>query len=110
MGSLAASQDNDSKAAFLFIENFNAHHLEWLSSLSPTDYHGLRSLDFSSEAGCEQLIDRPTHISGNLLDLIFSDTPGIVACNDDTSTRMSDHSYVFAVIKTEQPVTDVTFS
>ena len=108
--SLAAIQENDNKAAFLFVGDFNAHHREWLSSVSPTDCHGLRALDFTSEAGCEQLIHGPTHRSGNCLDLIFSDTPGIVTCNIANPIGTSDHSYVSAVIKTEQPVPDVTFS
>ena len=108
--SLAAIQESDNKAAFLFVGDFNAHHREWLSSVSPTDCHGLRALDFTSEAGCEQLIHGPTHRSGNCLDLIFSDTPGIVTCNIANPIGTSDHSYVSAVIKTEQPVPNVTFS
>ena len=101
LGSLTDIQDDDSKAVFLFIGDFNDHHMKWLSSVSFTDYHGLRALDFSSEAGCEQLIDRPTHISGNRLDLIFSDTPGVVTYNVGTPIATLDYSYVSAVIKTE---------
>ena len=51
--SMAAIQENDRKASFVFIGDFNAHHNERLNSLSQTDCHGLRTLDFSSEPGCD---------------------------------------------------------
>ena len=41
---------------------------------------------------------------------MFSDTTGIATCNVGTPVGTSDHSNVSAVIKTEQPVPDVTFS
>ena len=65
------------------------------------------STDFSSEAGCEQLIHKPTHRSGNCLILICTDAPGGVVCNVGTPIGTSDHSYV---VRTEQAVLDVTFS
>ena len=71
--SMAAVQESDRKETFLFVGD--AHHRVWyrvwLSSVSPTNDNGLIVLDFSSEVGCEQLIHRPTHRSGNLL-LCFS--------------------------------------
>ena len=81
LNSMAVIQENDRKAAFLFVGDFNAHHREWLNSVSPTDCHGRRALDFSTESGCDQLIHRSTHISGNILDLIFTDVPGVVSSN-----------------------------
>ena len=63
---MAVIQENDRKAAFLFVGDFNAHHREWLNSVSPTDCHGRRALDFSTESGCDQLIHRSTHRSGNI--------------------------------------------
>ena len=108
--SMAAIQNSDRKAAFVFVGDFNAHHREWLSSVSPTNCHGLKAFDFSSEAGCEQLIHKPTHRSGNCLDLVFTDVPGVVACNVGTPIGTSDHSYVSLAIKTEQAVPDVSFS
>ena len=59
---MAILQENDVKASFVFIGDFNAHHREWLNSVSPTDIHGLRALDFSSESGCEQIIRKPTQV------------------------------------------------
>ena len=49
--SMTAIQENDRKASFVFIGDSNAHHKEWLNSISQTDCHGLRALDFSSELG-----------------------------------------------------------
>ena len=48
---------------------------EWLNSVSNTDCHGLRALDFSSESGCDQINHNSAHRSGNCLELIFTDTP-----------------------------------
>ena len=76
--SMAAIQENDRKASFAFIGDFNAHHKEFLNSISQTDCHSLRALDFSSESGCDQIIHNPTHRSGSCLDLIFTDTPGVL--------------------------------
>ena len=49
--SMAAIQENARKDSFVFIGDFNAHHREWLNSISQTDCHGLRALNFSSESG-----------------------------------------------------------
>ena len=98
------------KAAFLFVGDFNAHHTEWLNSVSPTDCHRLRTIDFSTESGCDQLIQRPTHRSGNTLDLIFTDVLGVVTSNVGIPIGTSDHSFVSAVIRTEQVVPEVCSS
>ena len=108
--SMASIQENDRKAAFLFVGDFNAHHREWLNSVSPTDRHGLRALDFSTESGCEQLIQRPTHRSGNTLDLIFTDVPGVVTSNVGSPIGTSDHAFISAIIRTEQDVPEVSSS
>ena len=108
--SMAAIQENDRKASFVFIGDCNAHHKEWLNTISQTDCHGLRALDFSSESGCDQIIHNPTHRLGNCLDLIFTDTSGVVAGNVGSPIRASDHCYVSAIIKTDHAVPDIPFS
>ena len=108
--SMAAIQESDRKASFVFIGDSNAHHKEWLNSITQTDCHGLRALDFSSESGCAQIIHNPTHRSGNCLDLIFIDTPGVVTGNVGSPIGTSDHCYVSAIIKTEHTVPDISFS
>ena len=107
---MATIQESDIKASFVFVGDFNAHHREWLNSVSPTDGHGLRALDFSSESGCEQIIHKSTHRSGNCLDLLFTDSPGVVAAVVGTPIGTSDHSVISATIKIEQSVPDVSFS
>ena len=77
---MAAIQENDRKASFVFVD-FNAHHKEWLNFVSNTGSHGLRALDFSSESECDQIIHNSTRRSGNCLDFIFTNTPGVVAGN-----------------------------
>ena len=104
---MASIQENDRKAAFLFVGDFNAHHREWLNSVSLTDCHRLRGIGLSTESGCYQLIQRPTHRSGNTLDLIFTDVPGVVTTNVGICIGTSDHSFVSAIIRTEQVVREV---
>ena len=103
--SMAAIQENDRKASCVFIGDFNAHHKEWLNSISQTDCHGLRALDFS-ESGCDQIIHNPTHRSGNSLDLMFTDTPGAVAGNVGSPIGTSDHCHVSPIVKTEKEYND----
>ena len=110
LNSMAAIQSNDRKAAFLFLGDFNAHHREWLNSVSPTDCHGLRALDFATESGCDQLIRSSTHLSGNPLDLIFTDVPGVVSSNIGNPIGTSDHDFVSAIIRTEQAVPEISSS
>ena len=48
--SMAAIQENDRKPSLVFNGDFNAHHKEWLNSISQADCHGLRALALSSES------------------------------------------------------------
>ncbi len=66
-------QDDDQKAAFVFIGDFNAHHREWLKSISPTDSYSRAALDFGNVSGCSQLVAGPMHLAGNRLDLVLTD-------------------------------------
>ena len=49
--SMVSIQQNDRKATFLFVGDFNAHHRECLSPASPTDCLELKVNDFSTESG-----------------------------------------------------------
>ena len=103
-------QENDVKASCVFIGDFKVHHREWLNPVSPTDGHGLRALDFFSESSYGQIIHKPTYRSGNCLDLLFTDSPGVVSASVGTLIGTSDHSAICATIKTEQAVQDGSFS
>ncbi len=60
---MSVIQDDDRKAAFVFVGDFNAHHREWLESVSPTDSHGRAALHFANVSGCSQLVAGPTHLA-----------------------------------------------
>ena len=83
--SMVAIQENDGRASFVFIGDFDAHHREWLNSISQTDCHGCKSNNFSSGLGCDKIIHDPTLRSGKCLDLISRDTPGVVTGNVGSS-------------------------
>ncbi len=70
---MAMIQDDDRKAAFVFVGDYNAHHREWLESVSPNDSHGRAALDFANVSGCSQLVVGPMHLAGNRLDLVLTD-------------------------------------
>ena len=110
LSSMASIQQNDVRSSFLFLGDFNAHHREWLNSISPTNCHGLSAYDFSSVSGCDQLVDEPTHVSGNCLDLIFTDVPGVVTSCVGSPIGTSDHSYISATVRTRQLVPDISIS
>ena len=65
--------------------------IERLNSIPQTDCHGLKALDFSPESECDQIIHNSTHRSGNCLEFIFTDTPGIVAGNVSNPATTFDH-------------------
>ena len=88
----------------VFVGDINAHHSEWLESVSPTDRHGRDALDFCNLSGCEQLVSSPTHIAGNRLDLVMTDVPDIVDVVVGTPLGTSDHCFVSCVLRVEQSV------
>ena len=99
---MSTIQENDRKASFVYVGNFNAHHREWLNFLSPAN--------FSTESGREQVIHKPTHRSGNTLDLTFTYAPTIVASNVGSPTGTSSPCFVSAYIKIEQAISDESSS
>ena len=94
----------DDKAIFLFVGDENAHHSEWLESVSPTDRHGRDAHDFYNLSGYEQLVCCPTHIAGNRLDLVITDVPEIVGVFFGTPQGTSDHCFVGCVLRVEHSV------
>ena len=110
LNKMAAVQEADPKACFVFVGDYNAHHTEWLNSVTATDHHGIAALDFSNLSGCEQLISEPTHQSGNRLDLVLTDVSGIVACGVGSPIGSSDHSLIKINVELDQVVPDVRFT
>ena len=94
----------DYKAIFVFVGDANAHHPEWLESVSPTDQTGRDVLDFCKLSGCEQLVRCPTHIAGNRLEFVMADVPVILAVFVGTPLGTSDYCCVGFVLWVEQSV------
>jgi len=103
-------QENDIKSCFIFIGDFNAHHRDWLNSVSPTDRHGISALDFADVVGCEQLVRGATHRSGNLLDLLLTDVRGVVDVDSIAPIGSSDHCSLACKIQLDFPMPDFTLT
>jgi hypothetical protein len=89
---ISVVQLSDHKARFVITGDCNAHHSEWLNSRSPTNASGRAALDFHNTSSLDQIIDFPTHVLGNTLDLLFTDVSGIVSASDFCPIGSSDHS------------------
>ena len=106
--SMTLLQERDRKACFIVVGDFNVHHREWLNSRSPTDRHGIAALDFVNETGCTQLVAEPTHISGNCLDLLITDVPGVCSVSVGSQIGSSDHFAVSTKVQLNSPIPDYT--
>ena len=103
-------QEEDRKSCFIFIGDLNAHHRDWLDSVSPTDQHGIAALDFADITGCEQLVTGATHASGNCLDLLLTDVGGVVEVQTTSPIGSSDHRGLCCRIQLDFPLPDFTIS
>ena len=110
LNSMAAIQEMDVKSSFIFVGDLNAHHREWLGSISATDAHGQAALNFNNLSGCEQLVRHSTHSSGNCLDLLLTDVPALVDVTVVPPFGTSDHSALSFKIQNSFSVPDVTIS
>ena len=80
----------------------------WLA-FSTIDSHGRSAYEFCFSSGCNQLIDEPTHISGNSLDLVFSDMPSLVSSSVGAFIGSSDHCHLNIKIEVNQHIPNCTF-
>ena len=106
--SMSTIQSLDSKASFVICGSFNVHHKDWLISRT-TDSHGRSAYEFCFSSDCDQLIDEPTHISGNSLDLVFSDVPSLVSSSVGAFIGSSDHCHLNIKIEVNQHISNCTF-
>ena len=80
--------------------DFNCHHREWLSSKSPTDAEGRAAYEFCCTHDLSQIVDGPTHQSGNRLELIITDSPNMISTTAiDHNIGTSDHYLVQALLE-----------
>ena len=56
-------QAKDVRASFLFVDELNGHHQEWLGSTT-TNRHGVAAFDIATVSGCDLLVVGPTHTRG----------------------------------------------
>ena len=110
LSKMANIQSLDPKAAFVFVGDLNANHREYLNSVSPTNQHGRAALDFSNLSGCEQIVSSPTHVSGNRLDLCFTDVPGVVNIDIVPPLGTSDHSTLSIKLHTDFILPNLSYS
>ena len=106
---MAAVQDEDLRASFLFVGDLNGHHQEWLG-FTMTNSHGVAAFDFSTVSGCDQLVVGPTHALGGILDLLMTDVPDLIQVAVVAPIGNSDHSSLSAVILTAQAVHNLCVS
>ena len=85
------------RAAFVFVGDFNGHHQEWLGSTT-TNSHGVAALDFATVSGCDQLAIGPTRAHGGTLDLLMTDIPDLVRVAVVAPLGRSDHSSLLIAI------------
>ena len=78
LDSIARVQSFGNTVVFFFVGDANAHHSEWLESVSSTGQHGHEAFHFCNLSGSEQLMRGPSHIAGNRLYLLMTEVPAIV--------------------------------
>ena len=101
---MARVQSVDDNTVFIFDGDANAHHSEWLESVSHADRHGSDTLDFCNLSGCEQLVLCPTHIAGNRLYLVMIDVIDIREVVVGTPLGTSDVCFVSCMLRIVQSV------
>ena len=63
---MAAVQDEDVRASFLFVGDLNGHHQEWLGSMT-TNRHGVAAFDFATAlVVISWLLAQPMHVVEHL--------------------------------------------
>ena len=88
----------------ILVGDFNFPEVSWPNANTPCELHG-RFLDFlNCELGHSQIINEPTHKSGNILDLLFTNIPGLIRnlkVLDQNEFCLSDHRAISFDIEIE---------
>ena len=80
----------DMEVNTLFIGDFNLPGIDWEAGTAYARGRGL--LEAAAEAGAEQMVTFPTHVKGNVLDLVITNCPGsILSISDAGRLGKSDH-------------------
>lgn len=107
----SSEQNSDSLASLvrncpdnsIFIGDFNLPGANWLTGTS--DSKSRKFCDACSERGFEQIVDFPTHLRGNILDLVLTDRPDkISSVTSAGRLGRSDHEALLIEIDIWKPV------
>ena len=109
LASMAEVQAEDFRASFLFVDDLNGHHQEWLGSTT-ANRHGVAAFDFATVSGCDQLVVGPIHACGGTLDLLMTDVPDLIWVAVVALIGNSDHSSLSAVISMAQAIPNLCVS
>ena len=94
---MAAVQAEDVSASFLFVDDLNGHHQEWMGSTT-TNRHGVAAFDVATVFCFNQSVVGLTHERGGKLDLLKTDVPNLVRVAVVAPIDNSDHSSPSEVI------------
>ncbi len=87
----------------VFTGDFNMPNIDW-DSYSSNDNVDQLFLDSFSNLGFEQLVNSPTHVKGNILDLVLTDKPQLIGDIKVSSSNLpckSDHYSITFTIKSK---------
>jgi len=88
----------------IFISNFNLPHINWGTYQAAGRAADL--VEVCNDKFFEQLVDFPTHIKGNTLDLILTNIPGRISDIEDVG-RLGRSDHVMIMLKLETWAHDV---
>ena len=80
-------------SSVIIVGDFNFPKIDWENCHSTIAIDSL-FLDMFNNLGLDQLVNEPTHILGNLLDLLLTDNPGLISdlkVNEGWHLTKSDH-------------------
>ena len=78
----------------ILIGDFNLNNVNWPEGITSCELQSKFLELFVGDLGHAQLISEPTHKSGNVLDLLFTNVPHLVeniTVLDDNQACLSDH-------------------
>ncbi len=78
------------------VGDVSVHHKKWLRHSTGNTCEGAHLFNASKGLGLKQLVREPTHLRGNLLDVVLTDVEGL--CSVDVLPPVADHCLIHVVI------------
>lgn len=82
----------------LLVGDFNLPNISWNSDITPSDHLSRKFLNLLDEFHLTQKVDQPTHIRGNILDLVCTDIPVEPQNLQIIKPGLSDHYSISVII------------